>query len=262
MLIKGRTFVVSGGCSGLGHATVRNLHAQGAYIAILDLDEPAGSQLVTDLDSDRAIFIATDISESSSIEAAIKHIATWLTATSAPLAGIICAAGVGNPGKLVSRSNKPLAMSAIDFVLNINLRGTLDLIRQMLPLMTQLPKTPEHERGVIVLVSSSAAYDGQAGQVAYAASKGGIRSMTLPLARDLSSYGIRVVSIAPSLFESNMTAMMSDKVRSGLERAMEFPARAGRPEEFADLVRHVIENVMLNGVTIRLDGAMRMPARL
>lgn len=169
-------------------------------------------------------------------------------------------------------------MASIDFVLNINLRGTLDLVRQCVPYMTTTEKTDQGERGIIILVSSSAAFDGQPGQVrkafsckvthadssqvSYAASKGAVRSMTLPMARDLAQYGIRVVTIAPSLFESNMTAMMSDKVRRSLERVMEFPKRAGRGEEFAELVKHGIENIMLNGEVIRLDGAMRMPSRL
>lgn len=124
------------------------------------------------------------------------------------------------------------------------------------------PLEPDNERGVIVMVSSSAAFDGQPGQVAYAASKGAIASLTLPLARDLARYGIRAVTIAPSLFESNMTAQMSDKVRKSLERVMEFPKRAGKPEEFARLVKDVIENPMLNGTVLRLDGAMRMPSKM
>ena len=154
-------------------------------------------------------------------------------------------------------------MSAVDFVLSINLRGTIDLIRQVVPYMTQAPGTgPDNERGVIIMVASSAAFDGQMGQVAYAASKGAVRSMTLPMARDLARFGIRVVTIAPSLFDSNMTALMSDKVRRSLERVMEFPKRAGRPDEFARLVKHVVENAMLNGEVVRLDGAMRMPSKL
>lgn len=183
--------------------------------------------------------------------------------------------------KMLDRKLEPLSMDSIDTVLNINLRGTLDFVRQCLPFMAKNePSGPDGERGVVILVSSSAAYDGQPGQVrvhpaiailsalpnivqvSYAASKGAVRSMTLPMARDLAPFGIRVVSIAPSLFESNMTRMMSDKVRKSLERVMEFPKRSGQPPEFAGLVRHIIENQMLNGETIRLDGAMRMPSRM
>ena len=133
----------------------------------------------------------------------------------------------------------------------------------MLPHLARgAPSGPDAERGVVVMIASNAAFDGQTGQVAYAASKGGIASITLPLARDLSRHGVRVVTIAPSLFETPMASLMSDKVREGLGKSMEFPPRPGRPEEFASLVRHAVENVMLNGVVIRLDGASRMPARL
>jgi NAD(P)-dependent dehydrogenase (short-subunit alcohol dehydrogenase family) len=148
-------------------------------------------------------------------------------------------------------------------VLGINLRGTIDLVRQVLPhIAATEPSGPDGERGIVIMVASSAAFDGQMGQVAYAASKGAVASMTLPMARDLSRVGIRVVTIAPSVFDTGMAAMMSDKVRKGLEKAMEFPARPGRPDEFALLVRQTIENAMLNGVVIRLDGATRMPSRL
>ena len=148
-------------------------------------------------------------------------------------------------------------------MLNINLRGTLDLVRQVLPHLARgTPTGPDAERGVVVLIASNAAFDGQSGQVAYAASKGAIASATLPLARDLSRHGVRVVTVAPSLFETPMAALMSDKVRQSLGKSMEFPARPGRPDEFASLVCHALENVMLNGVVIRLDGASRMPARL
>lgn len=148
-------------------------------------------------------------------------------------------------------------------MLSINLRGTLDLVRQVLPhLAATEPQGPDGERGVIVMVASAAAFEGQMGQVAYAASKGAVAAMTLPMARDLSRFGIRVVTVAPSMFDSAMTAALSDKVREGLRRAMEFPPRPGRPEEFASLVRQAVENVMLNGVVIRLDGATRMPSKL
>jgi len=154
-------------------------------------------------------------------------------------------------------------MDAIDFVLNINLRGTLDLVRQVLPhLASAPPRGSDGERGIIVMVASAAAFEGQMGQVAYAASKGAVASMTLPMARDLSRFGIRVVTIAPSMFDSAMTAVMSDKVKTGLKKAMEFPIRAGKPEEFSSLVVQAIENIMLNGVVIRLDGATRMPSKL
>ena len=154
-------------------------------------------------------------------------------------------------------------MDGFDFVMNINVRGTVDLVRQVIPHLTQVaPEGLDGERGVIILVSSSAAFDGQPGQVAYAASKGAVASLTLPLTRDVSRYGIRVVTVAPSLFESGMTANMSAKVRGSLERVMEFPVRAGKPEEFASCVREGVENSMLNGCVIRLDGGVRMPSKM
>jgi 3-hydroxyacyl-CoA dehydrogenase/3-hydroxy-2-methylbutyryl-CoA dehydrogenase len=147
--------------------------------------------------------------------------------------------------------------------MNINVRGTLDLVRLVVPHIVDSPASaPDNERGVIILVASSAAFDGQPGQVAYAASKGAIASLTLPLARDLARFGIRVVTIAPSLFESRMTAMLPEKAKKSLEKAMEFPVRAGKPEEFASLVRQGVENIMLNGTVLRLDGAMRMPSKM
>jgi len=176
---------------------------------------------------------------------------------------VIAAAGVSTAAKIIDRNGDPLDMSGFDFVMSINVRGSVDLVRQVLPHLTQIePEGPDGERGVIVLVSSSAAYDGQPGQVAYSASKGALASLTLPLTRDLARYGIRVVTVAPSLFESGMTALMGEKVRKSLERVMEFPVRPGRPEEFARVVREGVENSMLNGCVIRLDGGMRMPSKM
>ncbi|KAH0361664.1 3-hydroxyacyl-CoA dehydrogenase type-2, partial [Aureobasidium melanogenum] len=260
MHIKDRLFVISGGSSGLGLATARNLHERGGYIAILDLNVESGGEAVKELGSERSRFFEADVSDTESITKAVEGVSKWIQESGKPIGAIISAAGVGRPGKIIDRKGEPLSLSSIDFVLNINLRGTLDFVRQLLPLMIKnKPTEPDNERGCVILVSSSAAYDGQPGQVSYAASKGAVRSMTLPMARDLAPFGIRVVTIAPSLFESNMTAVMSDKVRKSLERVMEFPKRAGKGEEFAELTRHAIENIMLNGVAMRLDGAMRMP---
>lgn len=164
---------------------------------------------------------------------------------------------------MLDRNGKALDLDNFDFVINVNLRGTIDLVRQTLEhLANSPPDGPDAERGVVVMVASSAAFDGQRGQVSYSASKGAVAAMTLPMARDLARFGVRVVTIAPSLFESRMTSVMPDKVRKSLESAMEFPRRAGQPREFAQLVRQGIENVMLNGVVIRLDGAMRMPSKM
>ncbi|KAF2233849.1 3-hydroxyacyl-CoA dehydrogenase type-2 [Viridothelium virens] len=269
MHIPGRTFVVSGGCSGLGQACVRLLHNLGGSIAILDLDASKGEQLAQELEQSqresqgRVKFFEVDVSETESIQHAVRGITEWVKSTGHELGGVIPAAGVGLPGKVLDRSDEPISLDSIDYVLNINLRGTLDLIRQLIPhIAKNKPLSPDLERGVLVLVSSTAAFEGQIGQLAYSASKGALASVTLVLARDLASHGIRCVTIAPSLFETNMTAMMGDKVRKGLESVLEFPKRGGNPEEFASLVREIIENKMLNGTVIRLDGGTRMPSRL
>ncbi|KAI9703475.1 MAG: hypothetical protein M1820_005779 [Bogoriella megaspora] len=266
MHIARRTFVISGGCSGLGLATTKLLHHLGGSVAILDLDSDRGDKLVQELGGSgngRARFFETNVSESESIERAVSGLVEWVAKTGLEIGGVVTAAGVGLPGKVIDRSGEPISMDSIDYVLNINMRGTLDLIRQLIPhIAKNKPLDPDPEKGVLVLVSSTAAYEGQIGQLAYAASKGAIASVTLPLARDLAPYGVRCVTIAPSLFETNMTAMMSDKVRKSLEGVMEFPKRGGRPEEFASLVREAIENKMLNGTVIRLDGATRMPSKM
>ena len=227
------------------------------------MNEDLGSSLVSELGPENAIFQSTDVSNSSSISTAVEKSLSWIRETGFELGGIIAAAGVGNPAQIINRHGEPLDMESFDFVLNINLRGSIDLVRQFLPHLVKVePTKADGERGVIVLVSSSAAFDGQPGQVAYAASKGALASLTLPLTRDLARYGVRVITVAPSLFESGMTAMMSNKVRQSLERVMEFPVRPGKPDEFAALVLQGVENVMLNGVVVRLDGGMRMPSKM
>ncbi|KAF2796514.1 NAD(P)-binding protein [Melanomma pulvis-pyrius CBS 109.77] len=262
MKIENRTFIISGGASGLGLATARDLHSHGAYVSLLDLNAESGAKVISELGS-RAKFFETDVSSTESIQTAIEGTVAWVKETGQQIGGVIAGAGVGLPGLIVDKRNEPISIDSIDFVLNINLRGTLDLIRQAVPHMTTAkPDGPDGERGVIIMIASSAAFDGQMGQVAYAASKGAVASVTLPLARDLSRYGIRAVTIAPALFDSNMTKMMGEKVKQSLHNAMEFPKRAGQPEEFARIVRQSVENSMLNGTVLRLDGAMRMPARL
>ncbi|KAK1569382.1 short chain dehydrogenase [Colletotrichum navitas] len=262
MKIQGRTFIISGGASGLGQACVEEICRNGGNAAVLDMNEESGNEIVSKLGSSAKFFIC-DVLDTKSIEAAVQGTAAWLKQTGKPLGGVIPAAGVGNPSTILDRNGNPFSLDDWDFVLNINLRGTIDLTRQALALMARNdPSPPDGERGVVVMVASSAAFDGQKGQVAYAASKGAVAAMTLPMTRDLARFGIRVVTIAPSLFESRMTAVLSDKVRASLERSMEFPVRAGKPDEFAALVRHAIENVMLNGTVLRLDGGMRMPSKM
>lgn len=264
MKIEGRTFIISGGASGLGQACADEICRAGGCVSILDMNEENGAALVTRLGSSRARFFVCNVLETDSITAAVEATVAWVAQTGKPLGGVIPAAGVSTPATILDRNANPFSLDDFDFVMSVNLRGTIDLVRQA---VSHLAKNPplandDGERGVVIMVASSAAFDGQRGQVSYAASKGAIVALTLPMTRDLARYGIRVVTIAPSLFESRMTSMMSDKVRASLERTMEFPRRAGRPEEFAQLARQAIENVMLNGTVIRLDGGMRMPSKM
>ncbi|KAF2100974.1 short chain dehydrogenase [Rhizodiscina lignyota] len=263
MKIENRTFVVSGGASGLGEATVRMLHANGGFVSILDMNAELGNKIANEL-SPRVVFFKCDVTDTDSIAQAVKGTMEWVGKTGKELGGCVPAAGVGFPGKIIdSRSGEPIPISSVDLVLKINLRGTIDLMRQVSAhLIKVTPTAPDGERGVFVMVASSAAYDGQPGQMAYSASKGAVVAMTLPIARDLARYGIRVVTIAPSLFKSAMTAYLSEKALKSLERVMEWPVRPGNPDEFARTVKDSIENVMLNGTVIRLDGAMRMPSKM
>lgn len=242
---------------------MRSIVQAGGYVSVIDMNEEEGRALVNELGHKRAKLFVTDVSNTASIEKSVRGTLMWVNQTGKTLGGVVAAAGVGNPAKIIDRHGKPFELNGFDFVMNVNVRGTIDLIRQVLPHLSKVePSSPDGERGIIILVSSSAAFDGQPGQVAYAASKGALVSLTLPLTRDLAKYGIRVVTIAPSIFDSPMTHGMSAKVMDSLMRAMEFPLRPGKPEEFARLVREAMENSMLNGVVLRLDGGMRMPSKL
>ncbi|RDL42365.1 3-hydroxyacyl-CoA dehydrogenase [Venustampulla echinocandica] len=270
MKIEGRTFIVSGGASGLGRACVEDICRAGGYAAILDMNDELAQEVVKSIGGGKTKFFEANVLETESIAAAVKGALEWVKETGKEVGGVIAAAGVATPAKarsssrvIIDRNLEPFSMSDFDFVMNVNVRGTIDLIRQVIPHMARsTPVGSDGERGIIVMVSSAAAFDGQPGQVSYSASKGAIASLTLPLTRDLSRYGIRVVTIAPSIFDSRMTAMMSDKVRASLLRTTEFPQRPGKPHEFAQLVTQSIENIMLNGVVLRLDGGMRMPSKM
>ncbi|TVY37838.1 3-hydroxyacyl-CoA dehydrogenase type-2 [Lachnellula subtilissima] len=240
MKIEGRTFIVSGGASGLGRACVEDICRRGGYAAILDMNEELAGEVVQEIGGGKTKFFEANVLETDSIAGAVKGALAWVKETGMEVGGVIAAAGVSTPAKILSRDLTPFSLSDFDFVLSVT----------------------EGERGIVIMVSSAAAFDGQPGQVAYAASKGAIASLTLPMTRDLARYGIRVVTIAPSLFDSRMTSMMSEKVRGSLKRVMEFPLRPGKPHEFAQLVTQSIENVMLNGVVLRLDGGMRMPSKM
>ncbi|KAI2468699.1 short chain dehydrogenase [Annulohypoxylon bovei var. microspora] len=249
--------------SGLGQACVEEICRNGGNVAILDLNEENGAAVVKSLPSESGKFFVCDVLETDSIAAAVKDTVEWIQQTGKPLGGIIPAAGVGNPATILDRDGNSFSLDSFDFVVNINLRGTIDLVRQCLVHLAKTePVGDDKERGVVIMVASVAAFDGQKGQVSYAASKGAVAAMTLPMTRDLSRYGIRCVTIAPGIFDSRMTAAMPKKILKGLETVMEFPKRAGLPDEFAQLVRQVIENSMLNGTVIRLDGGLRMPSKI
>ncbi|KAL3425140.1 short-chain dehydrogenase [Phlyctema vagabunda] len=263
MKIEGRTFVVSGGASGLGRACVVDICRAGGYAAVLDMNEELAEELVREIGRGKVKFFEANVLETDSIAAAVKGTLEWVDKTGKQIGGVIAAAGVSTPAKILDRDLNPFSLEDFDFVMNVNVRGTIDLIRQCLPhIASTTPVGEDGERGIVIMVASSAAFDGQPGQVAYSASKGAVASLTLPMTRDLARHGIRVVTIAPSLFDSRMTSMMSDKVRASLTRVMEFPQRPGRPHEFAQLVTQSIENTMLNGVVLRLDGGMRMPSKM
>lgn len=249
------TAMVTGGASGLGEATVRGLVAAGARAAILDMDAERGEKLAAEL-GDAARFFKTDVADEKSVEQAV---AGTLEAFGSLQAAVNCA-GVATPGKLIGK-NGPIPMEAFERVIRINLLGTVILMRLAAQAMAQNPGNADGEKGVIVNTASVAAFEGQIGQAAYASSKAAVAGLTLPAAREFASLGIRVVTIAPGLFATPMLLGLPEKAQESLAQMMPFPKRLGNPDEYARLVRHIIENSMLNGETIRLDAALRMAAR-
>jgi NAD(P)-dependent dehydrogenase (short-subunit alcohol dehydrogenase family) len=253
--ISGSVALVTGGASGLGAATARRLAAAGATLVILDLPGSPGADLAATLPHG-ARFVPADVTDAAAVEAAV--------ATAAGLGDLrvlVCCAGVGTPAKVVGRDGSPMKLEHFTRILDINLVGTFNAIRLAAARMVALAPNDDGERGVIVTTASIAAFDGQIGQVAYSASKGGIVGMTLPLARDLSRDGVRVVCIAPGTFDTPLLAGAPQNVRDALGAAVPFPSRLGRPDEYGALVECIVGNAMLNGEVIRLDGAMRMPPR-
>ena len=245
--------IVTGGASGLGLATVQELHAKGAKVVIIDLPSSNGAAIAKEL-GEGAAFAAADVTDESAVGAALD-----VAESLAPLRIAVNCAGIGNAIKTVGKKGAfPLA----DFtkVINVNLVGTFNVIRLAAERMAGTDPVGE-ERGVIINTASVAAYDGQIGQAAYAASKGGIVGLTLPIARDLASYKIRVVTIAPGLFRTPLFETLPEEALQSLGAQVPHPSRLGQPTEFAALARHIVENPMLNGETIRLDGAIRMAPR-
>jgi NAD(P)-dependent dehydrogenase (short-subunit alcohol dehydrogenase family) len=256
MEVRQKTFVVTGGASGLGEATVRRLHAAGANTVVADLNRERGEALAAEL-GDRCRFAATDVSDEAAVGAAVRTAVD----TFGRLDGAVSCAGIGPPAKIVDRDGAPHPLGLFESVLRVNLIGTFNTLRLSAAAMVGNEPDGEGERGVIVNTASVAAYEGQIGQAAYSASKGGVLGLTLPCARELARHGIRVVTIAPGLFDTPLMAGLPEKARESLGQQVPFPSRLGRPSEYAALVQHIVENTMLNGEVIRLDGAIRMAPR-
>jgi NAD(P)-dependent dehydrogenase (short-subunit alcohol dehydrogenase family) len=251
--IEGSSAIVVGGASGLGEATVRRLHEQGAVVTIADLNADKGAALAEELGAE---FVACDVRDEEQVQTAVTQAAQ----AQGGLRIVACCAGVGWAQK-VAGSKGPHPLLAFETVVQINLIGTFNVLRFASAAMVANEPLDDEERGVCVCTASIAAYDGQVGQIAYAASKGGIVSLTLPAARDLAQYGIRVNTIAPGLFDTPLLAALPEEAREKLGAGVPFPQRLGKPTEYAQLACHIVENRMLNGETIRLDGALRMPPR-
>jgi NAD(P)-dependent dehydrogenase (short-subunit alcohol dehydrogenase family) len=252
MNIKEVVAIVTGGASGLGESVVRAIALNGGKAVILDLDENKGNSLEREL-GEAALFCKTDIINEDDVSAAIAAGNKKFGRINVAVNG----AGISSPGKTIGKKG-PMKLEFFEKILKINTTGTFNIIRLAAMEMSSNTPNSNGERGIIINTASIAAFDGQIGQAAYAASKGAIVAMTLPLARELASYGIRNVTIAPGIFDTPMLAALPDEVRQSLEVSVPFPSRYGRPDEFAALVLHVIENSMINGETIRLDGALRM----
>jgi NAD(P)-dependent dehydrogenase (short-subunit alcohol dehydrogenase family) len=255
MQIKDKVLVVTGGGSGLGAAVARQLVAEGGKVVLADVNVAAGEVVAAELGAS-ARFIATDVTNDEQGQAAV---ACALDAFG-HLHGLVNCAGVA-PGEKILGREGPHHLASFAKAVNINLIGSFNMLRLAAAAIAREEPGVDGERGVIVNTASVAAYDGQIGQAAYAASKAGIVGLTLPAARELARYGIRVVTIAPGIFETPMIAGMPQEVQDSLGKSVPFPSRLGRPAEYAALVKHICENTMLNGEVIRLDGALRMGAR-
>jgi len=255
MQIQGSGALIAGGASGLGEATARDLHARGASVVIADLNSDRGRALVDELGG-RAEFVRADVSDPDAVAGAVDVAA----ALPGGLRIAICCAGIGWAERVAGRRGAH-ALEPFETVIRVNLIGTFNVLRLASAAMLATEPTESGERGVCVNTASIAAFDGQIGQIAYSASKGAIVGMTLPAARDLAVAGVRVCTIAPGTFETPLLGNLSPETRTALGDAVPFPRRLGRPEEYAALAVHIVENEMLNGEVIRLDGALRMPPR-
>ena len=252
MKIRGITGLITGGASGLGEACARNLVKEGAKVSILDFAEERGEKIAAEL-GDAVLFCRTDVTDEKSVQAAIDK---TIDAFRAIHVTINCA-GVGTPAKVLGKEG-PMPMDHFNRVVQINLMGTMNVIRLAAEKMVKNVPNDDGEKGVVINTASAAAFEGQIGQAAYSASKAGVVGMTLPIAREFADYGIRIMTIAPGLFETPMLAGLPENAKEALNKMMPFPKRLGKPAEFAQLARSIIENPMLNGSVIRLDAALRM----
>ena len=252
MDVGGGSFVVTGGASGLGLATVRALVERGGRVAIADLPTSAGQSIADECGADFVTFVPADVTDTDAMSRVLDAAERY-----GPIRGLVHCAGKGGPVRLVDRDGNPGSLETYEALVKLNLVGTFNALRLTAARMAKNPLQGE-ERGVCVLTSSVAAYEGQIGQAPYASAKAGIVGLTIVAARDLASRCIRVCTIAPGIFDTPILARLSDEVRASLGKMVPHPARLGQPPEFAKLALHIIDNNMLNGETIRLDGAIRM----
>ena len=253
MRLDGQAAIVTGGASGLGAATARRLAGGGCRVALLDINQSAAEAQARNIGG---IGIACDVADAASAEAAVAKARD----AHGPARLLVNCAGIGTAGRIVGRDG-PIELAAFERVIRINLIGSFNLLRLAAADMTALDPLEEGERGVIINTASIAAYEGQVGQAAYAASKAGVVGMTLPAAREFARFGVRVMTIAPGLFHTPMVEGLPPDVQRSLGEGIPFPQRLGTPDEYAALVEHIVSNRILNGETIRLDGALRMPPR-
>ncbi|MFK4754200.1 3-hydroxyacyl-CoA dehydrogenase [Oceanobacter antarcticus] len=259
MNLANKHCLVTGAGSGLGEAVARRLLSQGARITLVDINTEAGTRLVAQLEQDypnSSLFCTCDITDEASVSSAINQ----GTDTFGSLYGLVNCAGIPGAERVIGREG-PHRLSSFERALKVNLLGTFNMIRLCADQMQHNEPEATGERGVIINTASVAAFDGQIGQAGYSASKAGVVAMTLPIARELARFGIRVMTIAPGLFKTPMMAVLPEEVQQSLGAAVPFPPRLGEPDEFAQLVQQIFENCMLNGETIRLDGAIRMAAK-
>ncbi len=250
MQVSGQGALITGGASGLGLATARRLTSAGAHVTIVDLASSKGAEIAEELGG---LFVPADVTSADEVRGAVAA-----AQAAAPLRVVVNCAGIAPPAKVLDREGNPAVLADFERVVRINLVGTFNVTSQAAAVIAKNEPTESGDRGVIVNTASVAAFDGQIGQPAYSASKGGVHAMTLPVARELARYGIRVCTIAPGIMETPMLMGLPQAAQDSLGQQVPFPSRLGRPDEYAALVEHIVDNGYLNGETIRLDGAIRM----